>query len=58
LETGQDAVEVFFESPGDFVERFEPGTVGPAQPPADGRQVAIGQYALEGLKAMARPSIG
>ena len=28
---GQDAVEVFFESSGEFAERFEPGAVGPAR---------------------------
>jgi hypothetical protein len=46
---GQDAVEVFFESSREFAEGFEPATVGPAQPPAQGRQVAIGQHPLEGL---------
>jgi hypothetical protein len=34
---------------GEFAEGFEPATVGPAQPPAQGRQVAIGQHPLEGL---------
>ena len=43
FQVGQDAVEMFFESSREFAERFEPRTVGPAQPPADGKQVAIGQ---------------
>jgi hypothetical protein len=38
-----------FRSSRDSAEGFEPGTVGPAQSPAKGRQVAIGQHALEGL---------
>lgn len=49
VEIGQDAGEVLFERAGEFAEGFEPGTVGPAQPPADRRQVAIGQHSLEGL---------
>ena len=49
FQVGQDAVEMFFESSREFAERFEPRTVGPAQPPADGKQVAIGQYSLESL---------
>ena len=49
FQVGQDAVEMFFESSRELAERFEPRTVGPAQPPADGKQVAIGQYSLESL---------
>jgi hypothetical protein len=49
FQIGQDAVEVFFESSGEFAEGFESGAVGPAQPPADGRQIAVDQHFLEGL---------
>ena len=51
FEIGQNAVEVFFESSREFAERFEPGTVGPAQPPADGRQIAISPTPRGGPRA-------
>jgi hypothetical protein len=58
FQIGEDAGEVFFESSREFAEGFESAMVGPAQPPAEGRQVAIGQHPLASRKAMARPSIG
>jgi hypothetical protein len=46
FEISQNTVEVFFERSGEFAERFESGTIGPAQPPAQRRPVAVGQYPL------------
>src|SRR5512145_1012765 len=59
VQIGQDAVEVFFERSREFAEGFEPGTVGPAQPPADGRQSPSANTPWRASrKAMARPRTG
>src|SRR4249919_1348157 len=49
FEVGQNAVKVIFQGSGEFAEGFEPRAVGPAQPPADGGQISIGEDLLERL---------